>query len=82
MMMLEDEVKEFVNKVIRREHGKAIEVDDLLTDSEIDSFAYAILWLELEDQYKCFNILKVNEIDYKAYRLRDVIETIRAYNAG
>lgn len=79
--MLECEVKEFVNKVIKREHGKAIDVDDLLTASEIDSFGYAVLWLELEDKYKCFKILE-KDIDYKTYKLRDVIEAVRVSHAG
>ena len=74
--MLENEVKEFVNKIIKREHGKEIELDSLLTESEIDSFAYAVLWLELEDKYKCFEILD-RDIDYETYRLKDIVEAIR-----
>lgn len=75
--MLENEVKDFVNKVIKREHGKEIDYDDLLTASEIDSFGYAVLWMELEDKYKCFKIAE-REIDYKTYKLRDVVEAVKA----
>ena len=76
--MLEDEVKDFVNKIIAREDGKEIDMENLLTDSEIDSFAYAVLWFELDEKYGCFDMLEVNEIDYKRYRLRDVIERVHA----
>jgi len=78
--MLEDEVKEFVNKIIKREHGKEIDFDDLLTDSELDSFGYIILTTELEDKYKCFMIFE-EEIDYETYRLITIVETIKAHYA-
>lgn len=83
--MLESEVKEFVNQIIRRESdkdGKEIDFADLLTDSNIDSFAYAVLWLELDDKYGCFNVLKINDIDYKTYKLKDIVEAIRRHRAG
>ena len=79
--MLENEVKDFVNKVIKREHGKEIDFDDLLTNSEIDSFAYAVLWLELEEKYQCFKIME-KDIDYKTYKLRDIVESVKAHYAG
>lgn len=36
-----------INKIIKQEHGTRVELDNLLIDSEIDSFGYAILFLEL-----------------------------------
>lgn len=84
-MLLEDEVKEFVNKIIRREgdkDSKEIGFADLLTKSNLDSFAYAVLWLELDDKYGCFNVLKINDIDYKTYKLKDVVEAIRRHRAS
>ena len=35
------EIKDFVNNVIEREHGKEIEENDLFTQCQIDSFGYA-----------------------------------------
>lgn len=75
--MLENDVKEFVNKVLRREHGKEIDFDDLLIASELDSFGYAVLWMELEDKYKCFEITE-KEIDYKTYKLVDIVNAVKA----
>ncbi len=70
------EIKNFVNKVIEREHGKELEENDLFTECQIDSFGYALLWLEIAQEYKCVTVDYVNTIDYKTYRLIDLIDYI------
>lgn len=63
--MQREEILSFINKIIKIEHGQEIQEDDLLEKSQIDSFAYAIFWLEIQDKY----ILKIkrkykNEDEY------------------
>lgn len=66
-----------INKIIKQEHGKRVELDNLLIDSEIDSFGYAILFLELEDKYNIkFTPEYAKDIDYKKLKVSDLIEHI------
>lgn len=66
-----------INKIIKQEHGTRVELDNLLIDSGIDSFGYAIFFLELEDKYNIeFTPEYVKDIDYKKFKVSDLIEHI------
>mgnify|MGYP000182763278 CR=1 FL=1 len=72
-----NEIIEKVNEILVSENAKALEDENqLLTESELDSFGYAILWIELNEEYKCFSVEYVNEIDYETYTLKDLIKRI------
>ena len=68
------EVLEFINKIIEDEHGNSITEDSLLTDSEIDSFGYAMFWLSINQKYGIEEIKGIdNGIDYNTLLVSDVI---------
>ena len=46
---------EFINKILTTENAKAIKEEDLLTNSELDSFGYAILFIELDEKFGGFD---------------------------
>ncbi|QDF28991.1 hypothetical protein [Halarcobacter anaerophilus] len=72
------EIIETINRILVEENAKPLKNEnDLLIDSELDSFGYAILWIELNEEYKCFPVEYVNEIDYETYKLKDLIERIQ-----
>ena len=73
---MRDAIKNDVNKIIKEEHGKEINFNNLLTDSEIDSFGYAMLFIPLDEKYKCFDEKYLNSIDYKTYTLEDLCKRI------
>ena len=71
------EILEFINKIIEEEHGNSLTEDNLLTDSEIDSFGYAMFWLSINQNYKIEEIKGIdNGIDYKALLVSDVVSYI------
>lgn len=75
------DIIEKVNEILVSENAKSLEDEnDLLIDSELDSFGYAILWIELNEEYKCFPVEYVNEIDYDSYKLKDLIKRIENAN--
>ncbi|MFY9075345.1 hypothetical protein OZZ08_10300 [Malaciobacter mytili] len=75
------DIIEKVNEILVSENAKSLEDEnDLLIDSELDSFGYAILWIELNEEYKCFPVEYVNEIDYDSYKLKDLIQRIQNAN--
>ena len=68
------EILEFINKIIEEEHGNPVTEDSLLTDSEIDSFGYAMFWLSINQNYGIEEIKGIdNGIDYKTLLVSDVI---------
>lgn len=68
----------FINKVLVTENAKAIEEDNLLIDSELDSFGYAVLFITLEADLNlnCFEKEYLNTIDYKTYTMKDLLDRI------
>ena len=75
--MNRQEILEFINKIIEEEHGNPVTEDSLLTDSEIDSFGYAVFWLELNSNYKIEEMKGLDEgIDYTALKVGQVIDYV------
>lgn len=71
------DITEFVNKIIVEENAKAINEDDLLIASDLDSFGYAVLFLGLDEKYGCFDVKYLNNIDYETYTLNDLIKRVQ-----
>ena len=76
--MKRNEYFDFINKVLVTENAKAIKEDNLLTDSELDSFGYAVLFITLEADLNlnCFEKEYLNSIDYKTYTMKDLLDRI------
>lgn len=76
--MNRDKYFDFINKVLVTENAKAIKEDNLLTDSELDSFGYAVLFITLEADLNlnCFEKEYLNSIDYKTYTMKDLLDRI------
>jgi len=87
---MRDEALEYINKIIVQEHGVELSEECLLKDSQIDSFGYALFWLEISDRYKLLENQEslsekaqreklnayVNNIDYDTYKIKDLIDRI------
>lgn len=67
---------EFTNKILVTENAKAIKEDNLLIDSELDSFGYAILFIELDTKFGCFDKEYLDAIDYSSYTMKDLLDRI------
>ena len=75
--MNRQEILEFINGIIKEEHGTPLMEEQLLTDSNIDSFGYAIFWLEIHEHYKLNGIDKLDEkMDYKTLTVGNIINYI------
>ena len=74
--MMRNDNLEFINKILVVENAKAIKEENLLVDSGLDSFGYAILFLELDDKFSCFDKDYLNNIDYKTYTMKDLLDRI------
>lgn len=92
---MRNDILKRINEIIKEDFPcnldyKDIKEDDLLSDSNMDSFGYSIFWLNISDEYnilpnsKSLNepdknkeiIEYVNNIDYKTYKVKDLIDRI------
>lgn len=85
-----EEILASINKLILEEHNNLLNETNLLIDSDMDSLGYIIFWLNLANDFSIVPsqnnlteqdknklILKyINEIDYKNYTLKDLIDRI------
>ena len=75
--MNKQDILEFINNVIKEEHGKEVTEEQLLTDCGIDSFGYAILWTSLEAKYDCKLSKDVmSAVDYNTFTVADMIDMV------
>lgn len=74
---MEKEITQFVNKVIRREHGKAMrDKTDRLVDTGIDSFGVTMVIIELEGKYDILTNEQLARVEIKELTLGDIIDMV------
>ena len=74
---MEEEIIQFVNKLIRQEHGKAMrDRTDKLVDTGIDSFGITMVILELEMEYGILTDEQLTRIEIKDITLGDIIDMV------
>lgn len=75
---MREECLAFINAIIERERPCDIEAkqmgeDDRLIDAPLDSFGYAMFWVEVSDKYGLEDDY-TNGIDYDTYTVRELID--------
>ena len=75
--MNRQEILEFINNIIEEEHGNKLTEEQLMTDSNIDSFGYAVFWLGINHKYNIEEIKGLDTgIDYNTLTIKDIIDYI------
>lgn len=69
---------DFINNILVTENAQAIKEDELLIDSNLDSFGYAVLFITLEADLNlnCFEKEYLNSIDYETFTMKDLLDRI------
>ena len=65
-MSTREEILEVINEIIEENHGTAVTEDTIVKDFDIDSFGFAVFFLELDDRFGSFS-----ETDKAASSFRD-----------
>lgn len=82
--MTRTEILNVINEIIEEEHGKTLEEAQLLTECDIDSFGYAMLWLGLvakiqdETGIEVLNKEELKEISYDGLTVGKLLDMIEA----
>lgn len=81
--MTRKEILDKINQIIEEEHGVEVTEESLLTDCDIDSFGYALLWLGLEndivktpEDVKIFSREYTDSIDYSVYKVCEIVDKL------
>lgn len=79
-MMTRQEILDLINKTILEEHGNELVEEDLLANSNIDSFGYAVLWITVEQEVGSKIPREIEDaIDYKEFTVSDFINLLIEY---
>jgi len=71
-----------INQALLSREAKALSAEDYLLDSDMDSFSYAMFWMELDEAYGIFTLEYIQSIEYATLTMADIINRIDAYEAG
>ena len=75
--MNRQEILEFINNTIEEEHGNRLSEDNLLIESNMDSFGYAVFWLGINHEYSIDEVKGIDAgIDYSTLTVKNVIDYI------
>jgi len=71
-----------VNQIIEEEGGKSLKKDELLKESELDSFAYTFFYYSIIEEFKIEDKEKeffdfIENINYEKFRLKDLVKEIQ-----
>ena len=50
-----EEILTKLNKLIKNEHGSKVTIDSMWADAKVDSFGTTVIFLDLDEEYKCFD---------------------------
>ena len=77
------EILEMINTIVEEEHGVRLTEDNLLTECNIDSFGYAMLWLGIEAKLEEVSGIErllgkeyVDSLSYETFTVKELIDDI------
>lgn len=76
---MEKEILDFINKLVREEHGNTLTIEDLFIKSDMDSFGTTMVFMELNEKYGCFEdkwFRALSIDDWKVLTVKDLIERV------
>ncbi|MDD2267471.1 hypothetical protein [Sulfuricurvum sp.] len=65
-----------INDIIEAERGSTLHEDQLLIESGMDSFSYAVFWLSLSDMGMNLNDEWIDTLDYETLTVSIIIDKI------
>ena len=52
---MEQDILDFMNSKIREEHGNRVNMESKWVDAGVDSFGTTMVFLDMDEKYKCFD---------------------------
>lgn len=76
---MREKILETINKIIREEKGNRVTEDSTFLDACLDSFGYAVFFMELDSKYRYFDICGYGDdvfsiIPYSTLTIKEIID--------
>lgn len=73
------EILDTINNIIVKEQGVKLVLEDVLTESKLDSFGYTLLWLGLEDEYNIvLETELISNVNYNTFTVFDLVTIVNS----
>lgn len=79
-MLERNKLLDALNEILQAERGDTLSEDSLLTDSNMDSFSYAVFWLTLSDLGMDLNDKWIDTLDYEELTVGMILNKIQEKN--
>lgn len=71
-----EKVLEKLNEFIRAEHGKRVQLDDKLIDSELDSFGTVMVLADMDNEYKKFDRDWLKTVNILELTIQEIVDRV------
>lgn len=72
-----EKILSIINEIIEAERGNKLSPEQLLTESEMDSFSYAVFWLTLADNGIDLKDEWIDTLNYETLTVQMIIDKIQ-----
>lgn len=76
LMLERNALLETINSIIEAERGGILTEEQLLIESGMDSFSYAVFWLTLSDHGISLSDTWIDTLNYDILKVSDIIDKI------
>lgn len=67
---------ETLNGFLKAEHGNPVSIENMWSDTSIDSFGTTMVFCDLDEKYGCFNKDWLNSVDWSTLAIKDIVERV------
>lgn len=76
---MREEILEHINRIIREEKGNRVTEDSTFLDAGLDSFGYAVFFMDLDAEYRYFDACEYGDdvfskIPYSTLTVKEIID--------
>ena len=76
------EILDIINAILEAERAAQLREDQLLIESDMDSFSYAVFWLTLAEHGFDMSDTWIDTLDYKTLTVAMIIDKIEEHQNG
>ena len=69
-----EEILTKLNNLIKNEHGSKVTIDSMWIDANVDSFGTTVVFLDMDDKYKCYSNEWFRSVDWEKMSIKAIVE--------
>lgn len=68
------DVSSSLNRLIKQEHGNTVNLSDMWIDANVDSFGTTVVFLDMDDKYKCYSNEWFRSVDWTKISIQEIVD--------